>query len=76
MVVEGQFIKAEFDKPALRGKTTVTVTMILDKDELQNLRDGLMSRRMDTIQMVISSTAVAAVTDSKDTPSTPTTESW
>ncbi len=74
MVVEGQFISAEYDA-AKRTGTVVTVKMTLDHAELLKLQNGLMSRRMDTIQMVINSAAVA-VADTKDTPSTPTTESW
>jgi hypothetical protein len=74
MVIEGQFIKARYDAEAGRNNNRVTVELHLSDSELVKLQNGLANRRMDMVQMVINSSAVA-VAGPNDTPTT-STESW
>lgn len=74
MVIEGEFVRARYEPEADRLQNRVTLELRLSDEELVKLQNGLAARRMDTIQMVINSSAVA-VADPNDTPST-STESW
>ena len=74
MVIEGQFIKARYDTEAGRNNNRVTVELHMSDSELVKLQNGLANLRMDMVQMVINSSAVA-VADPNDTPTT-STESW
>lgn len=74
MVIEGQFIKARYDDEAGRNNNRVTVELHMSDSELVKLQNGLANLRMDMVQMVINSSAVA-VADPNDTPTT-STESW
>lgn len=75
MVIEGEFVMAVYGSEEGRNVNRVEVRLRLSDAELTKLQNGLANRRMDTIQMVINSSAEVAVADPNDTPAT-SAESW
>jgi len=75
MVIEGIFHRARYAEAFGEADENVILEIYMTKAERENLQNALMNRRMDVIQMVINSAAVAKTPTTTDTPNT-TIESW
>lgn len=72
-MIEGSFSRAEYTLVG-NDKTLVKMELVLTNEEVTNLQNALMNRRMDQIQLVVNS-APQEVESPTDTPKT-TSESW